>query len=96
MYTAPRPRLSAVFKETHDPADSWRMDTIAGARILRSRLEFAFRPDQAVMHGDRRATFIRMNAGGAVIRHWGDNRAVSVPLESLSLPVANRRYPGSR
>jgi hypothetical protein len=72
------------------------MDTIAGARILRSRLQFAFRPDQAVLHGDRRATFIRMNADGAVIRHWGDSRAVSVPLDSLSLPMTVRRYPGSR
>ena len=72
------------------------MDTIAGARILRSRLQFAFRPDQAVLHGDRRATFIRINAGGAIIRHWGDSRAVSVPLDSLSLPMAVRRYPGSR
>ena len=72
------------------------MDTIAGARILRLRLQFAFRPDQAVLHGDRRATFIPMNAGGAIIRHWGDSRAVSVPLDSLSLPMAVRRYPGSR
>lgn len=72
------------------------MDTIAGARILRSRLQFAFRPDQAVVHGDRRATFIRMNADGAIIRHWGDSRAVSVPLDSLSLPMTGRRYPGSR
>jgi hypothetical protein len=72
------------------------MDTVAGARILRSRFQFAFRPDQAVMHGDRRATFIRMNAGGAIIRHWGDSRAAAVPLEDLSLPLAKSRYPGSR
>lgn len=73
------------------------MDTVAGARILQSRFQFAFRPDQAVMHGDRRAAFIRMHSGGlAVIRHWGDSRAVSVPLDSLSLPMANRRYSGSR
>jgi hypothetical protein len=72
------------------------MDTVAGARILQSRFQFALRPDQAVMHGDRRATFIRMNTGGAVIRHWGDSRAVSVPLDSLSLPMTRRRYPGSR
>ena len=72
------------------------MDTVAGARILRSRAQFAFRPDQTVMHGDRRATFIRMGSGGAVIRHWGDSRAVSVPLDSLSIPLAKRRYPGSR
>jgi hypothetical protein len=72
------------------------MDTVAGARILHSRFQFAFRPDQVVMHGDRRATFIRMNGGGAVIRHWGDSRAVSVPLDSLTFPLAKRRYPGSR
>ncbi|HJQ51472.1 MAG TPA: hypothetical protein VJ838_13245 [Gaiellaceae bacterium] len=72
------------------------MDTVAGARILQARIQFAFRPDQAVMHGDRRATFIRTTAAGAVIRHWGDSRAVSVPLDSLSLPLTKRRYPGSR
>ena len=72
------------------------MDTIAGSRILQSRFQLAFRPDQAVMHGGRRATFIRMNSEGAVIRHWGDSRAVSVPLDSLSLLQAKRRYPGSR
>jgi hypothetical protein len=72
------------------------MDTVAGARILRSRVQFAFRPDQAVMHGDRRATFIRFSGGGAIIRHWGESRAVSVPLDSLSLPVARRRYPGTK
>jgi hypothetical protein len=72
------------------------MDTIAGSRILQSRFRFALRPDQAVMHGERRATFIRMNAGGAVIRHWGDSRAISVPLDSLSVPLVKRRYPGSR
>ena len=72
------------------------MDTVAGARILRSRFQFVFRPDQAVMNGDRRATFIRMDAGRAIIRHWGESRAISVPLDSLSLPPAKRRYPGSR
>jgi hypothetical protein len=72
------------------------MDTVAGARILQSRFQFAFRPDQSVIHGDRRATFIRMSGGGAVIRHWGESRAISVPLDSLSLPLAKRRYPGSR
>lgn len=72
------------------------MDTVAGAKILRSRFQLVFRPDQPVMHGDRRATFIRMGDGGAIIRHWGDNRAISVPLDSLSLPLVRRRYPGSR
>ncbi len=72
------------------------MDTVAGAKILRSRFQFVFQPDQAVMHGDRRATFIRMDAGGAIIRHWGDSRAIAVPLDSLSLPLAKRRHPGTR
>jgi hypothetical protein len=67
------------------------MDTVAGARILRSRFQFAFRPDQAVLHGGRSATFIRLHAGGAVIRHWGDNRTISVPLDSLSVPSTQRR-----
>lgn len=71
------------------------MDTVAGAKILASRLQLAFRPDQAVTHGDRRATFIRMSADGAVIRHRGESRAVVVPLDSLSLPAAKHRYPGS-
>jgi hypothetical protein len=66
--------------------DTTAMDTIAGARILRERFRSVFQPDQAVMHGDRRATFIRMSDGAAIIRHWGDSRAVAVPLESLSKP----------
>ncbi len=45
------------------------------------------------MHGDRRATFIRMHGGEAIIRHWGDSRAVSVPPGSLSLPEVRRRQP---
>jgi hypothetical protein len=75
--------------------DSTAMDTIAGARILQERLQArALQPDQAVMHGDRRATFIRMGNGAAIIRHWGDSRAVAVPPESLSLPPARpRRLP---
>jgi hypothetical protein len=75
--------------------DTTAMDTIAGSKILEARLRatVAFQPDQAVMHGDRRATFIRLHAGAAIIRHWGDSRAVSVPLGSLSLPEAKRRLP---
>ena len=71
------------------------MDTIAGSKILQERLRTAapVQPDQAVMHGDRRATFIRLHAGAAIIRHWGDSRAVSVPLGNLSLPEAKRRLP---
>jgi hypothetical protein len=64
------------------------MDYIAGAKILRQRFDSgSFHPDQAVMHGDRRATFIRMSDGAAIIRHWGDSRAVAVAPDSLSLPV---------
>jgi hypothetical protein len=43
-------------------------------------------PDQPVLHGGRRATFLRMNRGAAIIRYWGDSHAVSVPPEALSLP----------
>ena len=75
--------------------DTNALDTIAGSKILQARLRSggAFQPDQAVMHGDRPATFIRLDAGAAIIRHWGDSRAVSVPLGSLSLPEAKRRLP---
>jgi hypothetical protein len=80
------------------------LDTIAGAKLL--QLKFgavgAFQPDQAVMHGDRRARFIRMSDGAAIIRHWGDTQPVAVPPEALSLPPpappapagANRRHSG--
>jgi hypothetical protein len=68
------------------------MDYIAGAKILQARFQTtAFYPDQAVMHGQRRATFIRMNDGSAIIRHWGDSRAVAVSPDSLSLPAAKKR-----
>ena len=63
------------------------LDTIAGAKLL--QLKFgaagAFQPDQAVMHGDRRARFVRMNDGAAIIRHCGDDQPVAVALETLSL-----------
>jgi hypothetical protein len=74
--------------------DTYSMDTIAGSKILQGRLKSAaaFQPEQAVMHGDRRATFIRMQDGTAIIRHWGDSRAVSVPPGSLSIPEVKRRH----
>jgi hypothetical protein len=50
-----------------------------------------FQPDQLVVHGDRLATFIRVNRGEAIIRYRGDSHAHSVPLESLSLPPPKRR-----
>jgi hypothetical protein len=45
-----------------------------------------FYVDQPVLHHGRRATFLRMNRGAALIRYWGDSHAHSVPLETLSLP----------
>jgi hypothetical protein len=72
--------------------DTTAMDTIAGSKILEARLRFPmFQPDRAVMHGARRATFIRMDDGAAIIRHWGESLAVAVPPESLSLPSTKRR-----
>jgi hypothetical protein len=56
----------------------------------------ALSPDQPVLHGGRRATFLRLNRGAAIIRYWGDSHAVSVPVEALSLPksaVRSRRPP---
>jgi hypothetical protein len=74
------------------PSNPARMDYIAGAKILQERFQSAaFHPDQAVLHGDRRATFIRMRDGAAIIRHWGDNHAVAVPPESISVPPPKRR-----
>jgi hypothetical protein len=72
--------------------DTTAMDTIAGAKILQGRFQAgALQPEQAVMHADRGATFIRMSAGSAIIRHWGDSRAVAVPPESLTLPPPKPR-----
>jgi hypothetical protein len=62
------------------------MDMIGGAKILHERFQPPFQPNQAVMHGDRRATFLRMHRGAAIILHWGDSHAVAVPPESLSPP----------
>jgi hypothetical protein len=42
-------------------------------------------PDQHVLHRGRRATFLHMSGGVAIIRHWGDSHAVAVPPETLSL-----------
>jgi hypothetical protein len=43
-------------------------------------------PDQPVLHDGRRATFLHMSRGEAIIRYWGGSHAVSVPPEALSLP----------
>ena len=67
---------------------STAMDTIAGAKLLQVRFgsSLVLQPDQSVMHGDRRARFLRMSGGAAIIRCWGDRHAVAVSPESLSLP----------
>ena len=49
--------------------------------------------DQPVLHGGRRATFLHVNRGAAIIRYWGDSHAVSVPLEALSLAPPKSRRP---
>ena len=50
--------------------------------------------DQPVLHAGRRATFLHMSGGVAIIRYWGGSHAVSVPLEALSFPPA--KGPASR
>jgi hypothetical protein len=50
----------------------------------------ALSPDQPVLHGGRRATFLHVTRGAAIIRYWGDSHAVSVPAETLSLMRMNR------
>ena len=51
--------------------------------------------DQPVLHAGRRATFLHMNGGAAIIRYWGGSHAVAVPPETLSLRPTNRSA-GSR
>ena len=62
------------------------LDTIAGSKLL--QLKFGrrglFQADEVVLHGDRRARFIRVSEGAAIIRSWGDGCPVAVPLETLS------------
>ena len=43
-------------------------------------------PDQPVLHAGRRATFLRMSKGEAIIRYWGGSHAVSVSPAALSCP----------
>jgi hypothetical protein len=53
--------------------------------------------DQPVLHGGRRATFLHMNRGAAIIRYRGDSHAVSVPLEALTfVPPKPRRSLAAR
>jgi hypothetical protein len=77
---------------------STALDTIAGSKLLQLRFGRAgdFQPDQAVIHEDRRARFIGVSDGAAIIRYWGDARTVAVPLESLALPSANEDDLASR
>ena len=49
-------------------------------------------PEQHVLHGGRRATYLHMSRGEAIIRYWGESHAVSVPPEALSLPPVRRRH----
>ena len=48
-------------------------------------------PDQPVLHNGRRATFLHMTRGAAIIRYWGDSHAVSVPQAALTPPPTKRR-----
>jgi hypothetical protein len=70
------------------------LDTIAGSKLL--RLKFGpcgvFQPDQAVMHGERRARFIRVSGGDAIIRPWGATQPIAVPYEALSLPATKGHH----
>lgn len=77
---------------------STALDTIAGSRLLQLRFGRAgdFQPDQAVIHEDRRARFVGVSDGAAIIRYWDDARTVAVPLESLSLPSAGQDDVASR
>jgi hypothetical protein len=74
------------------------LDTIAGSKLLQVKFgsSAAFQPNQAVMHGDRRARFIGVKNGAAIIQRWGDSHALAVPLDSLSLPPEKQHYPALR
>jgi hypothetical protein len=47
--------------------------------------------DQHVLHGGRRATFLHMSRGEAIIRYWGESHAIAVPPETLLLPPRKAR-----
>jgi hypothetical protein len=74
------------------------LDTIAGSKLLQLKFGASgvFQPDQAVMHEDRRARFIRISDGAAIIQHWGHSHPVAVPPETLSLPPAKQHDPEPR
>lgn len=48
-------------------------------------------PEQPVLHNGRRATFLHMTRGAAIIRYWGESHAVSVAPEALALSPARAR-----
>jgi hypothetical protein len=52
-----------------------------------------FSPEQHVLHRGRRATFLHMSRGGAIIRYWGESHAVAVSPDDLSRPRAKLRSP---
>jgi hypothetical protein len=64
------------------------LDTIAGAKMLQVKFGTAgaFQPGQTVLHNERRARIIRLSAGTAAIRYWGESDHVTVRPEALSLP----------
>jgi len=70
------------------------LDTIAGAKLL--QLKFGpsgvFQPEQAVMLGERRARFIRVSDGDAIIQPWGATQSIAVPPETLSLPPTKEHH----
>jgi hypothetical protein len=47
--------------------------------------------DQEVLHAGRRATFLHMNRGEAIIRYWGESHAMAVHPASLSIPPRRSR-----
>jgi hypothetical protein len=77
---------------------STALDTIAGSKLLQLRFGRAadFQPNQAVIHDDRRARFIRISDGDAFIQYWGEDCPVAVPLGSISLPPAQQDDPALR
>jgi hypothetical protein len=79
--------LSSGVRDDRYP-DPWLSMAIQRAQPPRG---VQFNPDQPVLHRNRRATLIRVSNGMAIIRYRGDSHAVSVPLDSLSLPTPKRR-----
>lgn len=50
-----------------------------------------FSADQHVLHGGRRATFLHLSRGEAIIRYWGESHAIAVSPETLTLPPRKSR-----